>query len=116
MFQTKFGEVMEPTVSIIDQNKVIHKIGLLVSPNNTIRGVRLEAEDGEFIVDHVWFENPRNEWVMQDIPSGQEIIGIYGSLTSGNKNAYIQSLGFITWVPNPHAKIPNPYEDVNGIK
>ena len=62
-------------------------------------------------MDEVWYDNPRNVWVMQDIPYGQEIIGVYGSLTSGHSNVYIQSLGFIIWVPNPHAKVPNPYDN-----
>ena len=69
------------------------------------------ADDGEYLVDQVWFDSPGNHWVMQDIPPGQEIIGLYGSLSSGHNNAYIQSLGFIIWVPNPHAKVPNPYEE-----
>ena len=66
------------------------------------------AEDGEFLMDQVWLDNFKSEWIMIPIPAGHEIIGVYGSLTSGLKEAYIQSLGFIVWVPNPNAKV-NPF-------
>ena len=71
------------------------------------------AEDGEFLMDQVWLDNFKSEWIMTPIPAGHEIIGVYGSLDSGDKEAYIQSLGFIVWVPNPNAKVSNPYAAVD---
>ena len=121
MFQTKWGDQLISSEIMIDQNKPIRMIGLLLSNRNTIRGIRLLGESGEVLIDQVWLDMPTNKWVMREVPFGQEIIGLYGSLTSGQANAYIQSLGFITWVPNPHAKDPKPItpgepESVKDIK
>ena len=74
---------------MIDQNKPIRMIGLLLSNRNTIRGIRLLGESGEVLIDQVWLDMPTNKWVMREVPFGQEIIGLYGSLTSGQANAYI---------------------------
>ena len=101
MFETKWGNELVSSELVIDQSKVVRMVGLLLSNRNTIRGIRLLGEGGEILIDQVWLDKPTNKWVMQEVPEGQEIIGMYGSLTSGQSNAYIQSLGFITWVPNP---------------
>ena len=89
VYQTKWGEDLPPRVTVVSQDKRINQIGILLGSNKTIRGLRLIAEDGEFLLDQVWLDDLNSEWVMQPIPAGHEIIGLYGSLTSGPKNAYI---------------------------
>ncbi len=65
MFQTKWGEDLDLQTAVIDQKKTIRQVGLLITQNNTIRGLRMIGDDGEFIVDQVWYDNTRSEWVMQ---------------------------------------------------
>ena len=70
--------------------------------NNIILGLRLQDGAGIDIVKQAW-KDERSEgltWVMQDIPKGKEIIGVYGN--KSKDRCYLKSLGFVVWTPNPH--------------
>ena len=55
-------------------------------------------EDGKNLVNSVWLPKAdrNHKWVMQQIPDGKEIIGIYGNNDS-SKSSLIKSLGFVLW-------------------
>ena len=87
----------------INKHKQIQRIGLLVrAGNNIILGMRFLDAAGNDIVKQAWKDDSSEglTWVMQDIPKGKEIIGVYGN--KSKDRCYIKSLGFVLWTPNPH--------------
>ena len=66
--------------------------------------MRFLDDYGNDIIKQAW-KDDRSEgltWIMQDIPKGKEIIGVYGN--KSRDRCYLKSLSFILWTPNPHVR------------
>ena len=76
----------------VDQSKRIETVAMKVDPKtNKMSGVGLFDSTGKSLLK---LKNGAGEWVYQNIPKGEQIIGIYGSNT---KDKYFKSIGFIVW-------------------
>ena len=86
----------------IDTNRRVCQISVKIKKHdNILCAMRLIDEHGENLVDLEWQKREDGEWITQDIPEGQEIIGLY--MSKAGDPEWIQSLGFILWEPNPNA-------------
>ena len=63
-------------------------------------------EQGNNLVNSIWLmkADKNHKWIVQEIPSGKEIIGVYGNNDS-RKSTLIKSLCFILWTPDPNARM-----------
>ena len=61
--------------------------------------MKIIDDQGQNMVDVKWHSNTSGTWITQDIPDGEEIIGLYISTNTVRKDL-LQNLGFMTWKPN----------------
>ena len=72
----------------------------MIEDEQWIRGIRMIDSEGRKLINSVWLPkiDRNHRWIMQPIPKGKEIIGVYGNNDS-RKSSLIKSLGFILWSP-----------------
>ena len=58
-----------------------------------IQGLRLHYKNEKDLVEIEW-DKQDGEWVTQDVPDGQDIIGLK---CSARKHTVVQRVGFILW-------------------
>ena len=86
----------------LDTTKKIRRVGIKVrQSNNAMCAMKLTDETGSNVVDLEWCHNDDAKWVIREIPTDSEIIGLY--MSKDGNSEYIQSLGFVIWKPNPNA-------------
>ena len=59
--------------------------------------MKIIGENGT-LLSEIWDESEDGEWIYKNIPSGKEIVGVYGNTTS---NPWIEKCGFMLWTTNP---------------
>jgi len=84
MFQTEKAKRKDPLIQLkkvnVDTSKTIAAIAMKVADGNYLNALRLIDTDGEFVVDVSWDgaeeDEDAGEWIRNEVPIGQEIIGI----------------------------------------
>ena len=68
----------------IDPRRKIKQVCMQVTNANQLKGLRLQAEDGSFILDVTWdLKHGFKRWVTHQIPDGKAIVGIK-AVTNGH--------------------------------
>ena len=84
MFQTEKAKRKDPLIQLktvnVDTSKTIAAIAMKVAEGNYLNGLQLIDTEGEFVVDVTWDgaeeDEDAGEWIRNEVPIGQEIIGI----------------------------------------
>ena len=84
----------------VDTTRTVRKISMNVCDSlNQLRGMRLIDQFGKNIIELIWCTNNTDcKWITQEVPKGQQIIGL--QCNTKTNNSFIQCLGFILWTPS----------------
>ena len=97
LYQTALGNDPKHELKTIkiDTKKVIRQVSMKVWNGYAIKGLRLTDNEGEHMINLDWAGV--GQWSHDDIPEGQEIIGLKCNLSS--YPSAIPRLGLLLWVP-----------------
>ena len=79
----------------IDPDMEIRKVSMKVWNGYAIKGLRLTDGEGKHLIDFNWANV--GQWSVQEIPDGQEIIGLKCNVNN-HPNA-IPRIGLVLWEP-----------------
>ena len=81
----------------VDHRRTIDQIAMKVGKSgyDSFTGIRLTDNNGDIIVEEVWFETDNSKWVTQKVPEGNDVIGIQCYV----EEQTIRRLRFALWKP-----------------
>ena len=95
MLAVKFQQYGKPIEIDIDPTKTIRGVGFYFDKQFHICGLRLYAENGDYIVNQKWSEINDGSWSTEKVPAGEQIIGM--QVNTESMYSYIPRISLLCW-------------------